>query len=86
MAKLTTAQAIKRFRAAKSMAHEILNAESSGLPNREEVLHLATAIFGADLASGGKLSSVDRAGADEDQDSMLREAYSTRQGDASGTY
>src|SRR5215467_7582188 len=52
---MKTQEAIKRYRAAKKMAHDILNDDSSALPDAQTVNQLAVAIFQADLASGGEL-------------------------------
>ncbi len=70
---------IKRYRQAKKAAHDILNAESSALPDAVTVNQLTNAIFQSDLASGGELfDGPARGGADADQESVLQRIYGVR--------
>jgi hypothetical protein len=66
----------KLYSEARRIAGACLSA-LPGLPDREEVSNLANALLASGLVTGGKSSSsVDRAGADADQDEMLSDAYS----------
>jgi hypothetical protein len=64
----------KLYSSARRVAGACL-AALPGLPDREEVSNLANALLAAGLVGSGKSSSVDRAGADKDQDEMLADAY-----------
>ena len=71
----TTKEIQKLYSSARTIAGACL-AALPGLPDREEVSNLANALLASGLVTGGKSgSSVDRAGADKDQDEMLADAY-----------
>jgi hypothetical protein len=73
--KKTDKEISKLYSEARRIAGACL-ATLPGLPDRSEVSDLTNALLAAGLVTGGKSSSsVDRAGADADQDSLLDDAY-----------
>ena len=87
--KLTTKQAIKKFKGAHRMASEILAGSHSGLPDEAHVHHLAAALFvhgieTPDATAGPK--GVDRGSPDRKGDGLLNDAYGEDEQKSDGSY
>ena len=87
--KLTTQQAIKKFRDAHRMASNILAGAHAGLPDETHVHHLATALFTHNIEDANAPTGprgVDRGSPDRKGDALLSDAYDEDEQKSDGSY
>jgi hypothetical protein len=72
----TAKEHVQKFKAAHRLASTILASAHPGLPDENNIHHLATAIFVHGIkATDGEARTANHAGQDSDSEDMLRRAY-----------